>query len=134
MIRNLNPTSIAATASAYSHGVFMPSGSDIIVTSGTLGLAPDGSLGDDFEAQCHLVWANTNHILNESGMDLSNIVKITTYMPNRGDAAAYRTIRDQYLPHQPASTVIIADLISPDWLIETEVIAARDAVGEVIAV
>ncbi|MBZ0218352.1 MAG: RidA family protein [Fimbriimonadaceae bacterium] len=132
MIKNLNPISIAAPASAYSHGVFVPAGSDVIVTSGTLGLEPDGKLAGDFEAQCHLVWANTNRILNEGGMDLSHIVKITTYLPRRGDAVAYRTIRDQYLSHQPASTVIIADLISPDWLIETEVIAARESAGRII--
>ena len=106
----------------------------MIITSGTLGIEPDGKLAGDFEAQCHLVWANTNRILNEGGMDLSNIVKVTTYLSNRDDAGAYRTIRDQYISHNPASTVVIASLINADWRIETEVIAAKVAEGRIIAV
>ena len=132
MIKRLNPTMVAPTASAYSHGVVIPAGSDVILTSGTLGLQPDGSLSPDFETQCHLVWANTSKILNEGGMELSDIVKVTTFLPNRDDAAAYRRIRDEYLSHEPASTVIITDLINPEWLIETEVVAAKQSGGRVI--
>jgi len=133
MFTMLNPGMVAPTASAYSHGVFIPAGSDMILTSGTLGLQPDGSLPGDFEGQCHLVWANTSKILNQGGFELGDIVKVTTYLPSRDDAAAYRRIRDEYLTHEPASTVVICDLIDPKWLIETEVVAAKPADGRVIA-
>jgi enamine deaminase RidA (YjgF/YER057c/UK114 family) len=127
MIRTLDPSTISPPASAYSHGVLIPPGAALAVTSGTLGLEADGELPEDFDGQCRLVWNNTAHILASGGFTLNDIVKVTTYLPDRAHVAAYRDIRDQFLPHRPASTVIIAELIDPRWLIETEVMAARPA-------
>ena len=45
------------------------------------------------------------------------------FLKNREDAGAFRTIREEVLSHRPASTVVIAELIDPAWLIEVEVIA-----------
>lgn len=128
MIRMLNPTSVAAPASAYSHGVYIPHGADIVLTSGTLGNAPDGKLAAGFDAQCRLIFANTAEILGAAEMDLGNVVKITTYLLRRGDTPVFRAIRDEFLPHKPASTAfVVAELLNPEWLVEIEVIAARAA-------
>ena len=126
MIRMLNPQSIAQPASAYSHGVLIPAGADVVLTSGTLGNLPDGTLGTDLETQCRQIFANTQAILGEAGMGLSDVVKINTYLTGRGQTAVFRGIRDEFLPHRPTSTAfVVAELLHPSWLIEIEMVAAK---------
>lgn len=129
MARLLNPPSIYQPASAYSHGFFVPAGHDIVVTSGTVGVRPDGMVPDDFAAQCRLVFRNIQAILADAGLDLHDVVRLNGFLVRREDTAAFRAIRDEFLGHRPASTVVIADLLDPTWLIELEVVAARKARG-----
>lgn len=129
MVQMLNPASIAAPASTYSHGVLIPAGYDVLLTSGTLGIAPDGALAGDFEGQCRLAWSNIKAILQEGGFALEDIVKVNAFLINRNDRGTFRTVRDEHISHQPASTVVCADLLDSAWLLELEVIAARAAKG-----
>lgn len=130
MAHTLNPEGIFAPVSAYSHGVVVPAGSDIILTSGAIGMDKDGNVPDDFEAQCRQVWSNIAHILADAGCGLGDIVRINGFLKRREDALAFRTIRDEMVPQKPAATVVISELIDPSWLIEVEVTAARAELDE----
>ncbi len=130
MSQKLNPAGISAPVSAYSHGVVVPARSDIILTSGAIGVDKDGNVPDDFEAQCRLVWSNIEHILAEAGCGLESIVRINGFLKRREDAPAFRAIRDEMVPQKPAATVVISELIDPSWLIEIEVTAARAEIDE----
>jgi enamine deaminase RidA (YjgF/YER057c/UK114 family) len=48
---------------------------------------------------------------------------------NRGDLSTARAVREEYLDgHRPASTLLfVAGLAHPDWLIEIDFVAARNA-------
>ncbi len=125
MVQKLNPAGISKPVSAFSHGVVVPAGSDIILTSGAIGMDKDGNVPDDFEAQCRLVWSNIAHILAEAGCGLGDIVRINGFVKRREDAPAFRILRDEMVSQKPASTVVISELIDPSWLVEIEVTAAR---------
>ncbi len=125
MVQTFNPKEIFTPVSAYSHAVLVPAGSDIILTSGAIGIDKDGNVPPEFDAQCRLVWSNIAHILADAGCSLGDIVRINAFLKRRQDAAAFRDIRDEMVPQKPAATVIISELIDPSWLIEVEVTAAR---------
>ncbi len=129
MVQTLNPTKIFTPVSAYSHGVLIPAGAEIIVTSGAVGMDRDGNVPEDFESQCRLVWSSIEHILGEAGWGLDTIVRINGFLKRREDTPAFRAIRDEMVPQKPAATIVLAELIDPSWLIEVEVTAARVSPG-----
>ena len=59
-------------------------------------------------------------------MDLTNLVKMTTYITDRKNLEAMRDIRKEILGnHKPAHTLVIAaGLAFEEYLIEVECIAA----------
>ena len=66
-------------------------------------------------------------VLGEAGMDMSDVVKIITYLVDVADQPAYAKARDPYLGDaRPAMTLLgVSQLAHPDLRIEVEVIAAR---------
>jgi enamine deaminase RidA (YjgF/YER057c/UK114 family) len=58
MPRFLNPAAIAAPASNYSHGVEHGASARRLLVSGQVGMRPDGSLAEGFEAQAAVAFDN----------------------------------------------------------------------------
>ena len=54
MFKALDPKSIHPPFARYAHGVEIPAGARLVATSGQLGVAPDGSVPEDVEAQADL--------------------------------------------------------------------------------
>ena len=66
-------------------------------------------------------------MLAAAGAELSDVVKVTVLLVDRDDLAAYRAVREDYLPHLPASTLLVAkSLASPELLFEVEAVAVPD--------
>ena len=65
-------------------------------------------------------------VLAAAGMSVDDLVKVTAFLTQGCDVAAYRAIRDAALGEaQPASSAVyVAGLMHPDWLIEIEAVAA----------
>lgn len=128
-MRSLNPLSIAPPFAAYAHGVELPAGARLVVTSGQLALAPDGSVPEGAKAQARLCFANCAAILAEAGMGPADVVRINAFVTDRAHMAGYMAARDAWLSgvtRLPASTlVIVAGFTRPEFLVEVEVIAAR---------
>jgi 2-iminobutanoate/2-iminopropanoate deaminase len=62
--------------------------------------------------------------LRAAGMEIGNLVKITTIVRNPADIASVRAGRAAVLvTHRPASTLIIGGLADPTWKVEVEGIA-----------
>ena len=129
MVKLHTPTSIAAPASRYSHGAEAGPNARWLHISGQVGTNADGSIAAGFEAQTHRVWQNTLAVLAEAGMGIKDIVKVNTLLMDRADLAMMREIRDSYLGDHPAASTlfVVAALAHPDWLIEMETIAAKEA-------
>jgi len=125
--RFYNPQSVSAPVNPYSHGAEVEAGSKLLYMSGQVGRrGADGDILPEFEAQVRQTYANIEEVLKGAGMDLTNIVKMTTYLTDRKYLEAMRDIRKEILgDHKPAHTLVIAaGLASEEYLIEVECVAA----------
>ncbi|MBI1187417.1 MAG: RidA family protein [Alphaproteobacteria bacterium] len=123
-----NPSSVHAPAGLYSHAATVKAGAEMLFISGQIGMRPDGSTPSGAAEQADQVFANIIAILDAHGMGARNIVKLTTFMVAGVDGDAVRAARRKHLgDHRPASTAVyIPALVSPDYLVEVEAVAARD--------
>ena len=128
-MRSLNPRTIHPPLAAYAHGVTVQV-RDLVVTSGQLGIGPDGIVPPSAEAQARICFENIDAILTEAEATRDHIVRINAYVTDRAHMAGYMTARDAYLanrPTKPASTLmIVSGFTRPEFLVEVEVVAARE--------
>jgi enamine deaminase RidA (YjgF/YER057c/UK114 family) len=122
--RDINAADAPAPAGQYTQAVEVTSAARTLYISGQVGIAADGSIPADAEAQSALAWRNLQAQLRAAGMELENLVKITTIVPDRADLTAVRAGRASVLgDHRPASTLIVGGLSNPAWKVEVEGIA-----------
>jgi Putative translation initiation inhibitor, yjgF family len=123
----LTPAAIAAPFGAYNHGVMGPSGGRVIVTSGQLGLAPDGSCLEGVKAQAEQCFANIDAILAEAGAGRDDVIRISAFVTQREDFPIYMAVRDAWLAEvavKPASTlIIVTGFTREEFRVEVEVTA-----------
>jgi 2-iminobutanoate/2-iminopropanoate deaminase len=121
-----NPPTVHAPAGGYTHGVTVPAGARTLYVSGQVGLRRDGSLGKTFVEQTEQAYRNLGAILEANDFRFSDIVKLTTYVVAGQSGAEVRAVRAAYLgTHKPAATAVyVAELFSPEWLVEVEAVAA----------
>ena len=124
--RLITPTSgIYAPTADYAHAIELRSPDRFVFVAGTMGLRPDGTTGRNIDEQLALVWANIARILAAADMTVDNIIRVTSYLRDSADAdrnseARVRALGDRVVP----TTAIVVETLSPDWLVEIEVIAA----------
>lgn len=115
-----------ATKGGYAQAVRISGLDELLFVSGQIPVAVDGTVPESFADQCRLVWRNVEAQLRAAGMGLGDIVKVTTFLSDRGYAEENGAIRRAVLAGlTPALTIIIAGIYDPAWLLEIEVIAAR---------
>jgi enamine deaminase RidA (YjgF/YER057c/UK114 family) len=128
-MRMLSPPSIAPPFAAYAHGVEVPAGARLVVTSGQLALAADGTVPTGAQAQAQLCFANCAAILAEAGMTPADVIRINAFVTDRAHMPGYMAARDAWLAgvtRLPASTlVIVAGFTRSEFLVEIEITAAR---------
>jgi 2-iminobutanoate/2-iminopropanoate deaminase len=118
--RPINPSSVS-----YAGACEVAAGSRLLFVSGQVPERPDGSVPDDFMAQCRLAWANIERQLNDAGMTLDHLVKVTTFLSDRRYRGENSAVRREVLKERtPAVTIIVADIYDEAWLLEIEAIAA----------
>ncbi len=128
MLKASNPDSIAPPAAMYSHSVEVPPNARWLHTAGQVGLRPDGTLPEGFEAQHDQIWRNTLAILAEAGMGPEDIVRLNVYTTDPDGLKYLKPHREKYLKpgHVPASTwIVVRQLAQPGWVVEMETIAAK---------
>ncbi len=127
-MRPLRPGSIPPPFARYSHGVEVGPGHRLIVTSGQLGLAADGTVPGGAEGQADICFGNIDAILAEAGADRTHVVRINAFVTDREYMAGYMAARDRWLADLellPASTlVIVSGFTRPEFKVEVEVTAA----------
>lgn len=129
MNRPITPAAIRAPFARYSHGVLIPPGAALLVTSGQLGVAPDESVPDGIEAQAVLCFENIAAILHEAGMTFADVVRFNAFVTDRAYFSVYGDVRSRYVAGDAfASTlVVVSGFTRPEFKIEVEVTAARAA-------
>jgi 2-iminobutanoate/2-iminopropanoate deaminase len=121
-----NPTDgIYPATPDYIHALEVRQPNRILYVAGTMGLDAQGVPGATLEQQLELIWSNIRTILASAGMTVRNIVRITSYLRDPAYAEANQAARIAALDgHVVPTTALVAQTLSPDWLVEIEVIAA----------
>lgn len=110
-----------ALGNGYAHAV---SAGGAIYASGQIGVDPTGTILDGFAAQAQQAFENLTVVLGAAGASLTDIVKVTVLLVDPSDLPAYRRVRETFLPHRPASTLLIAKALAlPELRFEVEAIA-----------
>lgn len=128
MLKTRNAPTVAPPQALYSHAVEVPPNARWLFTAGQVGVRPDGTVPDGFEAQHEVIWQNTLAILADAGMGPENIVRINVYSTDPDGLKFLRPHRERYLKpgHVPASTwVVVSRLAQPKWVVEMETVAAK---------
>jgi len=128
MLKTSNPSSVAAPVGFYSHSIEIPANARWLITAGQVGVRPDGTLPEGFEAQHDLVWQNTVAVLNDAGFGVEDIVRLNVYSTDPAGLPFLTEHRKKYLNpnHTPTSTwVVVSQLANPNWKVEMETIAAK---------
>jgi len=111
----------------YSHAVAFTG--RMIAVSGQVPLDAAGQLvgpGDPL-AQARQVFENLAAVLAAAGAALTDIVKLTVFLTDLADLAAFRQVRDEHFPADspPASSLVqVSGLVHPGFRIEIEALAA----------
>jgi enamine deaminase RidA (YjgF/YER057c/UK114 family) len=109
----------------YIHALEVRQPNRILYVAGTMGLDAQGVPGKTLEQQLELIWSNIRTILASAAMTVRNIVRITSYLRDPAYAEANQAARIAALQgHVVPTTALVAQTLSPDWLVEIEVIAA----------
>ncbi|MDO3435352.1 RidA family protein [Rhizobium sp. CBN3] len=127
MKKVFNPSSVRRPFGQYNHGLLVPPGAALLVTSGQLGIGPDEIVPEDIGAQAELCFEAIKAILAEAEMSFADVIRISAFVTKREDFPAYMAVRDRYtLDPKPASTlIIVSGFTRPDFLVEVEVTAAK---------
>ncbi len=124
-MRVLEADDAPTAVGGYAQAVEVTAASRLLLISGQVPLARDGSLATGFEQQCRQAWANVEAQLRAAGLGLDNLVKVTIFLADRAHAMENRKIRQEVLAgRRTAVTVVIAGIFDESWLIEIEAIAA----------
>jgi 2-iminobutanoate/2-iminopropanoate deaminase len=118
---------VARQIGTYSDAVEVPANARWLITAGTPGLAPDGHLPPDITGQAKSAWTHIVKCLEQAGMTVDDIVKVTQYLVHPADIAAYAKVRALFLGNaRPASMLLVVPaLVRAEFLVEVEVQAAR---------
>ncbi|MGX5664753.1 RidA family protein [Rhizobium daejeonense] len=127
MKRVFNPSSVRAPFGNYNHGLLVPPGASLLVTSGQLGIGVDDSIPADVTGQAELCFDAIKAILDDAGMTFGDVIRISGFVTKREDFAAYMAVRDRYtLEPKPVSTlIVVGGFTRADFLVEVEVTAAK---------
>lgn len=111
----------------YSHVVAF-TGTTVMV-SGQVPLDADGRVvgSGDARAQTRQVFHNLQMALAAAGARMADLVKLTVFLTDLADLAAFREVRDEFVDpwRPPASSLVqVSGLVHPDFRIEIEAVAA----------
>jgi 2-iminobutanoate/2-iminopropanoate deaminase len=126
MTHKIHDVGAAKHIGRYSDAIESAPGLRWLHTSGTPGVAEDGTIPAGIEAQTRLAWKHILAMLAKGGMTTADLVKVTTTLTHASDIPAYAKIRGEFLGDvRPAFMLqVMTQLIRPEILVEVEIIAA----------
>ncbi len=127
MLKTSNPPTMPTPGGVYSQVVEVPPNARWVVLAGQIGVRPDGTTPEGFEAQHEQAWKNIIAGLESAGMGVDDIVHVNVYSTDpegRPHVAAQR--KQIFGEHIPGSTyLLVAGLAQPEWRVEMDVSAAK---------
>ncbi|GAB2184800.1 RidA family protein [Roseibium sp. LAB1] len=122
-----NPPSVRPPFGQYNHGLYVPPGASLLVTSGQLGIRPDDTIPPDVTGQAEICFEAIAAILKEADMSFDDVIRISGFVTRREDFPDYMAVRDRYTGSlKPVSTLlVVGGFTRADFLVEVEVTAAK---------
>jgi 2-iminobutanoate/2-iminopropanoate deaminase len=100
----------------------------LVFVSGQVGALDDaGKPISTVEGQTRQLLRKMKIALEAAGASLSDVTKTTVFLVNVNDFAVMNQVYKEFFPKDPParSTVIVAGLAKPEWLVEIEAIAYK---------
>jgi 2-iminobutanoate/2-iminopropanoate deaminase len=123
MKKIIRPARAAAPVGPYNHAV---RAGNLLFCSGQIPLEPANGqvVAGDIKAQTERVLENIRLILEDQGLNFSNVVKSTVYMVDLGDFAAMNEVYAHYFTGDfPAPSTVQVAALPRGVLVEIEVVA-----------
>ena len=97
----------------------------LLFTSGQVAFDPATGeiVGTTIEAQADQVCKNLGAILEENGLNFTNVVKTTCFLADMGDFAAFNEVYGKYFTGKPARSCVAVKTLPRNVLCEVELIA-----------
>src|SRR4030095_5062574 len=129
-IKIFSPDTMGKPLGPYSQ-ITRVKASEFVFIAGQVGADRDGKVGEDFDAQCELTYANIETALKSVGANWGNVVEFTTYLVHSQDIPKFMAWRKREFPKMfaneayPPNTLLIIDrLVQEALLIEVSAVAA----------
>ena len=129
-IKIFNPDTLGKPLGQYSQ-ITRVKASEFVFIAGQVGADRDGKVGEDFDAQCGLVYTNIETALKSVGGGWGNVVEFTTYLVHSQDIPNFMAYRKREFPKffpngaYPPNTLLMVDrLVQEPFLVEVKAIAA----------
>jgi enamine deaminase RidA (YjgF/YER057c/UK114 family) len=118
---------VAAKIGTYSDAMLVQPNLRWLMTAGTPGTGPDGIAPAGITAQAEQAWKNVIAMLEQAGMTVHDLVKVTHYLVRSEDIKPYVDVRKRFLGEaRPASMLLVVPaLVRPEFLVEIEAVAAK---------
>lgn len=99
----------------------------LVFVSGQIHMHNGQLVGTTIEEKMSVIVSNIQNILNEAGLTLNDIVKVTLYLTDMSQLPALNKVYINYFQHPlPARTAIGVSSLPLGASLEMEVIAARE--------
>jgi enamine deaminase RidA (YjgF/YER057c/UK114 family) len=127
MKQSRNPETIHPPVGRYVHQIEVSGESRMLFMAGQVGKGLDGSVPADPVDQLDVALQNVLHNLAAADFQVSDLVKITTYVVGEIDAARRREVLERRLgDHVSTSTLVfVPKLAAPEYLVEIDAWAVR---------
>ncbi|THE63173.1 RidA family protein [Salinadaptatus halalkaliphilus] len=126
MVRIIETDDAPAAVGAYSQGT---TDGQLVFTAGQIPATPEGELLDDepIETQTEQCLENVRGVLQEAGLDLEDVLKVTVFLEDIQDFDAMNDVYATYFDEEPParSALEVANLPKGVGL-EIEAIASHD--------
>jgi len=94
-----------------------------VFTAGAIGSGPGGLAKGDIEAQTRQTLANLRATLAAAQTDFNSVNALYIFVPHILHAPSVNELLDELIGSQPSRTLIGAELVSPDALVEIAMVA-----------
>jgi reactive intermediate/imine deaminase len=125
MKRIINTPDAPEAVGPYSHGA---TDGNLVFTAGQIPLTPDGDLLDDepIGVQTRQALENVKNILEEEGLTLQDVLKVTIYMADIQDYDAINEAYAEYFQdNPPARSAVQVAALPAGARVEIEAVAAK---------
>lgn len=97
--------------------------SDRVFTAGAIGSGPGGLAKGDIEEQTRQTVANLRATLSAAQTDFNSVNAVYVFVPHILHAPSVNQLLDELIGTRPSRTLIGAELVSPDALVEIAMVA-----------